>query len=240
MSDFVARVLVKAAQLSIDDASVFMVVSNGLIPSIRNAVLQKGSKTLDELLQTATIFEAANDLDPTGNGEILKALTAMQLQLKRLNDHSASPVRSELGNRTASFNLPSDSYPQPHDDEKYPTLPSSHDFPLNETYNDQSLRSALPNRSRSLERTFRTPPPPLMSLNPRPTSRTFAPHFNRPGSSSTTYPNHSPVSPQQRNCGKCGCFHPPNSCPAYGLQSRLCFRFNHVAKCCRFRLRNPP
>lgn len=118
-------------------------------------------------------------------------------------------------------------------------LPIATRFPVNETFGDQSLRSAVPHRSRSLERTFRTPPPTLMSLNPRPPSRTLASLFSRPRSSFTAYSKHSQAPLQQRNCHNCGSSHPPYSCPAYGLPSSLCFRLNHVAKCCRSSRRYP-
>lgn len=111
-------------------------------------VLQKGVKTLDELLQSATLFEVASGADPTGNAEILKALTSMQLQLEQLNGPSASPVRSTLGNRKVSFNLSLESYPQSGDEAVCTTHSSSNTSPSHEFSDDQPLRSALPYRSR--------------------------------------------------------------------------------------------
>ena len=85
VADYVNRLLVKAEQLVIDNASILMIALNGLQPYIRNAVLQKDSKTLDELLQTVTLFEVASGTYPTGQEEILKVLITVQLQLERLS-----------------------------------------------------------------------------------------------------------------------------------------------------------
>src|SRR6218665_2642313 len=166
VTDYVNRLLVKAEQLAIDKASIFMIALNGLLPSIRNAVLQKGSKTLDELLQTATLFEVATGTDPTGQGEILKAFSAMQIQLERLSGPSVSPLRSRLGNRKVSFDLPPDSTPQENDEEA--SLSPTYDFVCHSgTQSDnQSQPSATHHRSRSLDRSFRSAPPSFRTAPP--------------------------------------------------------------------------
>jgi len=230
-----------------------MIALNGLLPSICNAVLQKGSKTLDELLQTATLFEVATGTDPTGQGEILKAISAMQLQLERLSGPSVSPPRSRLGNRKVSFDLPSDSTPQENDEE--PSLSPTYDFVSHSgTQSDnQSQPSATHHRSRSLDRSFRSappsfrtapplfqsvssspqyPPPPFRSGNPRPNQRPPNAQFTTPWPNGTSYSNPSSATRNPRTCGNCGRSHLNGRCAAWGQQCHSCSRFNHFSRVC--------
>ena len=102
-SDFIADLLVKSETLAIDKKSIFYIALNGLRPQTRQAVLIKGANDIDELLKAANLVELSTEVDFSGNGEIIKTLAEMQLELKRIQAPAVLPVRNE---RRVQFDLP--------------------------------------------------------------------------------------------------------------------------------------
>ena len=56
---------------------------------------------------------------------------------------------------------------------------------------------------------------------------------NNPAEASTVSHKYQTQFYQGRNCGYCGCQHPPRKCPAYGATCSKCKGRNHFAKVCK-------
>lgn len=56
-STIISHVQFKADRLQLSAETVFQIVLQGLLPGVNRCMLQKNVKTIDDLLQTSTLFE---------------------------------------------------------------------------------------------------------------------------------------------------------------------------------------
>lgn len=96
----------KTEHLKVDEDTLYHMVLNGLQPAVRNCILQKNVHSLEELLQSANLYELAFDNDTGSNADIMKALAEMQKQLHNLQPTSVAPVRDEASTRRVTFQVP--------------------------------------------------------------------------------------------------------------------------------------
>lgn len=233
--DYISHVQFKADRLQLSADTVFQIVLHGLLPGVKNCVLQKNVKNIDDLLQTATLFELANDSSPDPNAQVLQTLNEMKQQIDRLQIRPVSPMTPmQNSSKRVHFSDADQCYGQDlsHNDQKsFHAQPRTSSNAVNKNnYIDFNQRQNYTQKSQSFQPNFRS------NFTATKLQNNFRSKFNSKGPQ-TSYNKNNQVGHFQSNgqstCKNCGNSHKLSErCPAYGIQCRFCQRFNHFTRCC--------
>lgn len=83
VEDYITHMQKLARQVGLDEKATRFAILNGLRPAIASAVIQKESKTIDEIMSAARLAESAG-LATSTDQPVLQQLTEMQTEMRRL------------------------------------------------------------------------------------------------------------------------------------------------------------
>lgn len=242
--DFVSDIQFKGDRLQLSADTVFQIVLHGLLPGVKNCVLQKGVKNIEDLLQVASLFELANDSMPDTNSQILQSLAEMKEQMERLQLRPISPM-APLQNASKKVQFLDSK--QVYDQDYAQNYPDHSNFRAAMTsssgykndFTDVSKRqncSPKPQNFRPnfYRREFQNDQ--QTEFSPRTPQSSYRSNFN-PKTSQNFYNKSNPYgyfqNSMNNNCRNCGNAHRANDkCPAFGVQCRFCLRRNHFTRFC--------
>lgn len=231
--DFVAGIQCKGDRLQLSSDTVFQIVLNGLLPSVKNCVLQKGVKSIEELLQSAALYQIASESLPDSNADVLKSLSELKQQVERLAINSTSSLAPIQSNTLRGAHCAgADQFLNPHLSQKQQS----------QVYNNRCVNFSRQPKSISTADTFGPHSSGDSRFNSQSNWRTQGRQnvFNsrrfrqqRPQQFYRHNQFNNFPTPSVVHCTKCGNLHQLNDrCPAYGLHCRICGHKNHYARLC--------
>lgn len=242
--DYVANIQFKADRLQVNAETVFQIALHGLLPGVKNCVLQKNVKSIEELLQTASLYELATDSTTDSNAQILQSLQDMKQQIDRLQIRPMSPMQNST--KRVHFSDSTQDYEQDFSsNDRGSSTVSPRDSP-NSTYKNNYSTFNQRQNFQSESQGFQ--PNPRSNFNSQNSQKASYSNFTpnkfqndcranlnsgRPQNFYNKNSNTGNFQDSGQSCRNCGIAHKFNEkCPAYGLQCRFCKRLNHFSRCC--------
>lgn len=227
--DFVAEIQCRGDRLQLSPDTVFQIVLHGLLPSVKNCVLQKGVRSIEELLQSAALYHIASDSLPDSNADVLNSLAELKQQVQRLSIQSASSL-APMQSNTLREGYCADAGQFMNSDLSQHR--GSHVY--NNRCADYRRQPRCVSTTNSFGPSMYTP----FKSNCRPfvrqTSVTSQSRFRSNSSQRPQQFDRNISTSHVTDCMKCGRSHRLiDRCPAFGLRCRICLGLGHFARCCR-------
>jgi hypothetical protein len=223
--------LAKKADIK-DEGQIIAAMIHGFKPSIKQAVLQRPMATVQQIMESARIAEAAavEVSDVKEISELTRNLQDLTTLVKELVTAPARAVRAVTPPRQVRFEdrqrSPSPANRDRSTQHTTQTRPSRRETNINhgptQDWTNEAGYPASGNRSHQWNgqrssNQFRPSAPQNGRYNPR------------QAASANNYPSGQP----SFVCGRCSLQHPRGQCPAYGQICRKCLATGHYGRACR-------
>jgi len=218
--DFIDQVKFKAEGLALGNDEVRNIVLKGMLPNIRNVILQGAHGTLDEVVATA---DTAEDYVSQTDSELLETVKRLENSLQTLSVNIADK------NKQVSFNESQNKVYKTSNSPRDNRSRSPNPYPRQDHYNRNHYRPQSPNYR------YRPRGPPAnygqqFGYNVPPGPSYQAQQFMQPyGPPRFQNKPHRPIF----KCRNCGRSHGKYRCPAKGKTCNKCNKPNHFASVCR-------